>query len=78
MSSVAIWRDKPGALLGTYAKTGSRTPLAQDDAQLEKTGAVPVSAEELTALVMGGDPFPSVYVSLETAENVLGWQADTE
>ncbi len=69
MSGIKVWRDKPGALLGTYARVGSKVPLAQDVAPN-------VSAEELTALIMTREPFDPVVVSIEDAESVLGWTTE--
>lgn len=77
MSTITVWRDKPGATVATYAKEGSRIPLV-----LAKNGTGPsfatAEADELRTLVAGRNVFAPVNITLETAEEVLGWKVETE
>ncbi len=74
MNVLAVWREKDGATLSTYARNGERTPYTENIEKHHNNETMFVSADELRDLVSSRKTFEAVFVTPNDAEQVLGWK----
>ena len=64
---ISIWRDSGEKRLSTHGQANSRV------VKRFTHGDPILNIEQLRPLVTSGEPFDPVFVSVETAIDVLGW-----